>query len=291
MKSAFRILGALFLLAGACFAQTSPSIAFLGQKNVLVHNDGGLFLAPGYATWQGTVLVGFTGTGSQTMTITCNSGGVVGVCSLADGYSVPLATIFNTNTPITLMDGNQETVTPSAVTGPVACPAGFLGVGSATQCMQVTATFASAHGASAAIVSGDAGIEEAITDAGNAGGGQVYWIVDTGIVTLNTGGLTTTTTTKVPTQFYQLGAAAKVTTTITVTASWAVGITGATGSFCSANSTLTAGTTCLANQVAPATTGTTAGLTALLITGATSNPGAGAVKARIWGFTPVQATN
>ena len=270
--------------------QTAPSIAFLGQKAAFQHNLNGVWYAPAYATWQATVLSGNAATGSQSILVTCNSGGVQGVCQLADGYSVPLTSIFNTNTPIYLMDANFETVTPTAVSIG-ACTPGFLGVGAATQCATITATFANTHGASAPVVSGDAGIFEAITDAGAAGGGVVYWQVDTGIVTLNTGGLTTTTTTKVPTNFYNLGAAARVTTTVTVTASWAVGISGATGIFCSANSTLTAGTTCLANQAAPATTGTTSALTAILITGATSNPGAGAVKARVWGWTPVQPTS
>jgi hypothetical protein len=275
-------------LSSTAAGQSAPSIAFMGQKAQFAHNLNGVWYAPAYATWQATVLSGNSATGSQTIIVTCSSGGVQGVCTLADGYSAPLTSIFNTNTPITLLDANVETVTPSAVGSPSPCPSGFLGVGSSTQCVTVTATFASTHGASAPIVSGDAGIFEAITDAGASGGGVVYWQVDTGIVTLTTSGLTTTTTTKVPTNFYNMGAAARVTTSITVTASWAVGISGATGIFCSANSTLTAGTTCLANQASPASTGTTSALTAILITGATSNPGAGAVKARVWGWTPVQ---
>lgn len=288
MKNLFRFVAVLALLAATSFAQTAPSLAFMGQKAQFDHNLNGIWYAPAYATWQATVLSGNSATGSQSIIVLCTAGGVQGVCQLSDGYSAPLTSIFNTNTPITLLDGNTETVTPSAVSGPSACPVGFLGVGASTQCMTVTATFANTHGASAPIVSGDAGIFEAITDAGAAGGGVVYWQVDTGLVTLNTGGLTTTTTTKVPTNFYNLGAAARVTTTITTTASWAVGISGATAIFCSANSTLTAGTTCLANQASPASTGTTSALTAILITGATSNAGAGVVKARVWGFTPVQ---
>jgi hypothetical protein len=124
-----------------------------------------------------------------------------------------------------------------------------------------------------------------------AHGGLVYWVADTGVVTLTTSGLTTTTTTLIPTTFYNLGASAIVKTTITTSANWAVGISGATAIFCSANATKTAGTTCLANQVAPATTGTTQALTAVLFTMGTSNPGAGAIKARVWGFTPVQTAN
>jgi hypothetical protein len=198
-----------------------------------------------------------------------------------------LTSVFNTSTPVAINDGNAETITPTGVSIG-SCPAGNLGVGGTALCATLTATINNTHGQSAPVNSGDLGIEEAITDAGAQGGGTVFWMVDTGIVTLSTSGLTTTTTVKVPTNFYGIGAAARVTTTITVTASWAVGISGSTSAFCSANSTLTAGTTCLANQASPASVGTTSALTAILITGATSNPGAGAVKVRVWGFTPVQ---
>jgi hypothetical protein len=268
-------------------AQTAPSIAFLGQKAQFAHNLNGVWYAPAYATWQATVLSGNSATGSQSIIVVCNAGGVQGVCQLNDGYSVPLASIFNTNTPIYLMDANNETVTPSAVSIG-ACSPGFLGVGASAQCATITATFSNTHGASAPVVSGDAGMFEAITDAGVSGGGLVYWVADTGIVVLSTSGLTTTTTTKVPTNRSSTGCAARVTTTITVTASWAVGSTASGASFCSANSTLTAGTTGVANQVAPTSTGTTSALEAVVFTGATSNPGAGAIKARVWGFTPVQ---
>lgn len=283
------ICGGFLPLSPLAAAQTAPTIVPFGQNFGYQHRVGALYFAPAYATWQGTILTGNAATGSQSIIVTANSGGVSGVASLADGYSVPLATVFNTNTPITIMDANQETVTPSSVSAPSGCPAGFIGVGSSTQCVTITATFANTHGASAPVVSGDAGIFEAITDAGNTGGGLVYWTADTGVVTLSTGGLTTTTTTKVPSNFISMGASARVTTTITTSANWAVGISGSTAAFCTANSTLTAGTTCLANMNSPATVGTTQALTAILFTMGTSNPGAGAIKARVWGWTAVQA--
>ena len=293
MKTLLRSLAAIFILTVAaltCSAQSAPGIVPFGQAFGYQHRLGAIFYAPGYATWQGTILVGNPATGSQSITVTANSGGVAGVASLADGTSIPLADVFNTNTPLYIMDGNAETVTPTAVSGPFGCPAGYLGVGSGTQCMTVTASFANTHGGSAPIVSGDAGIFEAFTDAGSQGGGLVYWAVDTGTVTLNTGGLTTTTTTKVPTNFISVGASAIVKTTITVTASWAVGISGSTSAFCTADATLTAGTTCIANMNSPASVGTSQALTAVLFTGVTSNPGAGAIKARLWGWSAVQAT-
>jgi hypothetical protein len=281
------ICGGLLPLSPLAAAQTAPSLVPFGQQFGYQHRVGALFLAPGYGTWNATVLSGNAATGSQSIVISGNSGGIGGL-SLADGTTIPLAVAFNTLTPITIMDANQETVTPSAVSTPAPCGPGFAGVGSTTQCVTVTATFANTHGASAVVVSGDAGIGEAITDAGNQGGGLVYWTVDTGVVTLNTGALTTTTTTKVPTTFYGEGAAARVTTTITTSTNWAVGISGSTSAFCSANATLTAGTTCIANQVAPAAIGTTNTLTALLVTVTGANAGAGAVKIRVWGWTPVQ---
>lgn len=286
MKHTLKLLGALLLFAAVAFAQVYPGNA---QQASPLHRVGGVFYSLAYSQWDGTIISGNTTTGSGT-SIIVSTQGAGGVVTLTDGTSVPLTTVFNTSTPISIVDANAETFTPSGVTIGN-CPAGNLGVGGSSQCATVTGTISNTHGQGAIVTSGDLGIEEAITDAGNQGGGLVFWMVDTGIVTLNTGGLTTTTTVKVPTNFYNIGAAARVTTTITVTASWAVGISGATGIFCSANSTLTAGTTCLANQAAPASTGTTSALTAILITGATGNPGAGAVKARVWGYTPVQPSN
>jgi hypothetical protein len=153
-----------------------------------------------------------------------------------------------------------------------------------------TATFANLHGNGEAVLSGDNGIMEAVLDAGNNGGGLLFWTVDTGVVTLSTGGVTTTTTTKVPSPYITMGGAGRVTTTVTTSTSWAVGIAGGTTDFCTAQTTLTAGTVC--NVVAlssPTSRGTGAvTLTAIIFTMGTGAPGAGAIKARVWGFTPVQ---
>jgi len=290
---------AVLLLALSCALPShsqgisAPGIAPLGQIGCSggggSHRIGAIFYAPCYATWQGYVLQGFTGTGSQSMVIVSSSNNGAGGMLLADGSSIPLATIFTTNMKMTVSDANSETVTPTAVTVG-SCGPGFLGVGSSGTCATVTASFSNAHGAGALVYSGDSGIFEAITDAGNLGGGLIYWAVDTGIVALNTGGLTTTTTTFVPSNFISAGASARVTTTITTTTNWAVGITGSTSAFCTANATLTAGTTCLANMNSPASVGTTQALTALLITTTVANPGAGAVKSRVWGWSAIQAS-
>jgi len=287
MKSKLLMLvSALLLSAAGVFGQgTFPGNSL---QNSPLHRVGGVFNALGYSTWSSVLISGNTSTGAG-VSVVIYPGSMTATETLADGSAVPLTVVFNTNTPI-LVDvgqGNAEVVTPTSVSfGP--CPAGNLGVGGGATCATVTGTFNNTHGQSAIVTSGDFGIEEAITDAGNQGGGIVFWMVDTGIVTLNTGGLTTTTTTKVPTTFYGIGAAARVTTTITGSTAWLVGISGSTASFCSSNSTLTAGTTCIANQAAPAVVGTTQSLTSVLITATVANATAGAVKVRVWGYTPVQ---
>jgi hypothetical protein len=281
------ITAVLFMLGFAAFASAQqlspPGTLPIGVQ--ATHNDGYLFYSLAYQTWQAKVLVGNSATGSgATITVTSPS-------ALIDNYVPPAAAIYGANTGMTfpklyISDAVAETITPTAVSIG-ACPVGTPGpIGSL--CATITATINNTHGPGAFVLSGDQGIAEAMNDAFLSGGGLVYWVADTGNVTLNTGGLTTTTTTFVPTNFLSEGAAARVTTTITVTASWAVGISGSTSAFCTANSTLTAGTTCVANMNSPATVGTSQGLTAVLITGATSNPGAGAVHVRVWGFSAVQ---
>ena len=296
-KTALSIIGALLLFAGAAFGQgiVAPGVAPLGQTGCSgggggAHRVGAIFYAPCYASYQAQTLSGNAASGSASIVVFDAAGGAGGVV-LGDGSLLPLATFFNTNTPITINDANAETVTPSAVSiGP--CPVGNLGVGGVIQCATITATFSNTHGASALVYSGDAGIFEAITDAGNLGGGLVYWATDTGIVTLNTGSVTTTTATKVPSVYISMGSSGRVTTTITTSTSWAVGTATNTTDFCTAQTTLTAGTTCsVVNMSSPTarTTGAPA-LTAIVFTMGTGAPGAGALKARVWGWTPVQAT-
>jgi hypothetical protein len=252
-------------------------------------NVGGLYLSAAYSAWGGEIISGNSATGSQTILICVNP-------VLSNGRSFnPLQPANSAFAPINIdpqSSTQQEVVTPTAFT---AVPTSTIPQAPSTQvCGNVTATFSNTHAAgslnTSQVLSGDQGIQEALNDASLNGGGLVYWTADTGNVTLNTAGLTTTTTTKVPANFISAGAAARVTTTITVTASWAVGISGSTSAFTTANSTLTAGTTAIANMNSPATVGTTTGLTAILITGATSNPGAGAVHVRVWGYTAAQPT-
>jgi hypothetical protein len=284
VKKLFGVLALLAaLVAGAPTVTKAQNNPPQGEQ-LLAHKIAGVFYAPAYATWRSVVISGNSSTGAGQSII------LRPAFPLRDGYNVPAASLFNTNVPISVGVGAvNETVTPTAVSLGT-CPLGTPGVAASDLCATITGTFNNLHGNSEQAVTGDAGIFEAITDSAVQGGGLVFWQVDTGNVTLNTGGLTTTTSTKVPTQFVSFGASARVETTITVTASWAVGISGSTSAFCTANATLTAGTTCIANMNSPALVGSTSALTAVLITGATSNPGAGVVKARVWGYTPVQSS-
>lgn len=245
-----------------------------------VSYSGGVFYATGYAQWSIPIVTGCIAGGTS---ITVNAP----AATAPDGrVFLPFSNAAGAFPLITVGLGSlQETVTPTSVSNSI------LGAnGNVTCTVTVSGGFTNAHGAGELITSGDDGIMEAINDAALAGGGVVFWTVDTGAVTLATGGLTTTTTKFVPTIFYNSGASARVTTTITTSANWAVGISGATTVFSTANSTLTAGTTALAVQASPVKTGTTNALTAILFTMGTSNPGAGAIKARCWGWTPVQAS-
>jgi hypothetical protein len=281
MRGRVRSLVLGLVAAVALFA----SVPVFAQSPGNVFFAGGSYQASAYSKWGAAIASGNTATGSQTITV-CPA-----FQTTPDGHQFNPWNTTGSFTFDAMSSSNSETLTPSAVSQ-VTAPPGYSNPQNA--CENVTATFSNTHGSSLApnqVISGDFGISEAIADVGTLGGGNVFWQVDTGTVTLNTGALTTTTTVKVPTNFFNLGGAARVMTTITTSANWAVGISGATAIFCSANSTLTAGTTCLANQVNPTSTGTTSALTAILFTMGTSNPGAGAIKARVWGFTPVQPSS
>lgn len=283
-------LAALFILAGAMeplIVNHWAAKAQGGPSNL--SRVAGVYFSPAYSVgkWGASIVTGNTATGSQTIVI------CPWFVTLQDGRVIqPFSGANSTFAPITVDIGsNSEVVTPTA-SSQIAAPVGAPG---AQPCASVTASFSNTHGGAGGggvlnVFSGDLGIQEAINDASLNGGGLVYWEADTGSVTLNTGALTTTTTVKIPVQRISTSASARVTTTITTSANWAVGSTASGASFCSANTTLTAGTTCIANQVAPTTTGTTTGLEAIVFTMGTSNPGAGAIHAKVWGYTPAQTT-
>lgn len=261
----FSLLLTILLVACGAFAQSSFS--------------GGVYYAPNFGKWKAQIYTGFTGTSTQTFTA------LQSTVTTNDGIQfVP----FVVNGKITVGTGaTQETVTVTAVSGCLQNQT-TSGVGTCN----VTASFTNAHGASEPIGSGDNGIMEATVYAQNTGGGQVKFFVDCGVVTLATGGVTTTTTCFVPNLFFNSGSASRVTTTITTSTGWEVGIIGALATFSTNNTTLTAGTTAFTTQgtpaVALATSATSANLTAVLVTAAGGAAGAGAIHIRVWGTTPAQ---
>lgn len=243
--------------------------------------SAGAYFAPNFGQWSIPIFTGITATGSQTLTMLSS------VATTPDGIQfIP----FVVNGKITVGTGStQETVTVTAVSG---ASLNVLPTGGAIGTCSVTATFSNTHAAGELVSSGDNGIMEALNFASSNGGGQVKWLVDCGIITLSTSGATTTSTSFVPNLYYNQGCSARVTTTITTATDWAVGAVGKTTSFSTANATMTAGTTAFTTQASPAqnlTTGATAnGLTAVLIT-CTGTAGAGAIRVKVWGWTPAEA--
>lgn len=146
-----------------------------GQQQTAESRVAGVFVASQYNYGlQGQpirVLVGNAATGSATVTL--NSGTV----ALPSGA---LIAPLNVNAPILIGIGsNQETVTPTAVSG---CT-----IGSPQGTCQVTATFANTHGSGEQIFSGTSGLQEAINDAFKNGGGLVVldqlWLGTNTIIT------------------------------------------------------------------------------------------------------------
>jgi hypothetical protein len=278
------ILGlALAAFSVACFAQsnltTPPShklSSVLGAYDANAYN---------YQTY---VYSGSTGTGSYTIslyapTITLPDGRQVlpfGFSAVAtENVAIPPITIGNPGS------STQETVTPSATSG---CNVPNQGAAAQGLC-QITATFTYAHGRGELITSGDSGWQEAMNDAAANGGGDVHFIIDCGIVTLSTSGATTTSTCLIPKDFTNIGASVHVTTTITTSTSYSVGISGATGAYISACTSLTAGLGCAGFQVSPTAVNGGAGTGDLLITAAGGTAGAGAVRVKVWGWSQAQS--
>lgn len=288
------ICGGLFPLSQLAAAQQTGVPAPVNQPSYA----NGVYYAPNFGQW--SLKLASAITASSTTVFTVNKGYV----STPDGIVfVPL----RANEKIWIGTGTlAEIATISSISG---CNLAAVDGSTPVCTITLTGTTTNSHNVPEAITSADSGIMEAISFAENAvgttangvaqgstgggvAGGQVYFEADCGIITLNTGGLTTTSSCFVPNQFFNAGSASRVSTTITVTASWAVGIVNNTSAFSTANATLTAGTTAYGVQGTPAvalvTGATSPNLTAVLITGATSNPGAGAVKTKVWGYTAVQ---
>lgn len=224
------------------------------------------------------VTTGTTSTGVGTVIVSYGT-----FVSPADGRVVAPFTNITANgltlPPITIDTGaNIETVTPSAVS----CQ-----TPSVINTCAITATFSNVHGAGVRVTSGDQGIQEAFNDAALQGGGQVFWVIDPGIVTLSTSAANTNLgTVNIPTRSTVMGATAKVTTTIaTCAGGWSLGYTSGT-EFTAANTTLTAGTTTDTSTLVAAVA-FNAAATVPVAHCTTSNASAGALHARVWGYKMV----
>ena len=246
-------------------------------QNTNLSKSGGFYNAMAYSTWQARIFSGPVAAASPaTLTMT------YATVTLPDGRTVvpfSVGEIVNVGTGAT-----QEAVTLTAVNN---C---YVGAPQGT--CTISGNTSNAHGQGEVVTSGSAGILEAFYDAANNGGGSVYWEVDCGPVTLNTGGVTTTVSNcKVPQYFTNFGGSALVKTTITVATSFSLGIASATGAFISGCTSLTAGLNCSQFQVTPTKVATGTGLGAILITAAGGTPGAGVVRVKAWGWTAVQSNN
>lgn len=278
----FAVAAALLALLSALPAQAQgPQYPSTASP---LHFVGGQFNAAAYATWSARIISGNTGTGAGTSIIVTAPG------PLLDNTQLPITTLLNTSTPVSINDANAETFTPSGVTI-APCPAGNIGVGGSQNCATVTGTIANTHGPSAFVVSGDQGVEEAIIDAGQQGGGIVNFGVDCGNVTLNTGGLVTTTTNcQVPLSEISMAGSVVVKTTASGPASYGVGTTTTSTAFVTACTSLTAGTNCQQFQTAPTKiAGASLALTPVLVTALTTNFAAGVFHIKVFGYSQVNS--
>lgn len=265
-------------LSEAASAQTNQ---YTSPGSIISRIGGRIFYAEQYNLRNAGIFIvgGNSATGSQSITLSAGS------VKLQDGRAV---VPFAVGVPLTINDASQETVTitavsnctPSGTVPDIENPAAYL--------CTITATFANTHGAGALVTSGDNGILEAFNDAGNSGGGFVFWSQDCGTVTLSTGGASTTTTCTIPKTFGDAGASVYVKTTVTTAASYSIGLTGSTAAFVTSCTSLTAGTNCSQFQTGPAQVTQGTGTGTVLIT-ANATPGAGALHVTVWGKSAVQS--
>lgn len=126
--------------------------------------SGGAYVASDYGQWQGKVLSGPNTTGAVTYVMQA------GYIVAKNGRSI---NPFSTTAPLLIGTNNQETATPSTVSGCVA-------VGQNSVQCSVTITVVNAHGQGELIQSGTFGLQEAANDAQVSGqlfGGPVGGVV------------------------------------------------------------------------------------------------------------------
>lgn len=273
---------ALVAIAAALFAG-APAVAqqYTSGGSDISLIGGRVFYAQEYNLKNAGVYVvgGNSLTGSQSITVSTGS------VKLRDGRTV---VPFAVNVPITINDASQETVTITAVSNCV--PSGTTQDPFNTQSTlcTITASFSNTHGAGALVTSGDNGFLEALNDAGNNGGGEVRWSVDCGVITLSTSSATTTSSCLIPKTATNVGGSVYVTTAITTSASYSIGISGSTTAYITSCTGLSAGSGCYGFQTTPTKYGTATGTGDLLIT-ANAAAGAGAMHVTVWGSTQAQS--
>lgn len=272
------------LLAILAFALALPAFGQINKTTPVSFMESygqGVFSSPAY-NYTNLRIIGGGSTGTGAYSIQLSTGAI----TLPDGRRVNI--FSNTIIPsITVGQGTtQETVTPSSVSGctGVNVP---IALGGISPCV-ITATFSNAHGIGELVTSGDNGIVEASNDAANNGGGLVYWQADCGLVTLATGGVTTTTTCLVPQSYFLAGASVYVTTTITTSANYSIGTASHTATMVATCTSLTAALNCSQFTVSPAAVNGGTAQTALLVT-ANAAAGAGAIHLKAYGYTMISS--
>ena len=272
------------------FALTTLSIAGFGQSYLSQPGTTpALWNAQDYNYAPLQVYSGSAGTGAYTITLYNGSITLPNHRQVSIFGNTAVATENVALPPFvigSLGSGNQETVTSYTVSG---CSNPNQGASQQGTC-QISATFTYAHGRGDLITSADSGWQEAMNDASNNGGGPVAYQIDCGVITLSTSGATTTSTCLIPKDFTNMGASVHVTTTITTSTSYGIGISGATAAYISACTSLTAGLGCAGFQVTPTNVNGGAGTGDLLITAAGGTAGAGAAHIKVWGVSQAQSS-
>ena len=277
------------LVACVTFAALAMAQQYTSPGSDISFIGGRVFYAQEYnLKAAGIYIVGGNATTGSGTSITVSAASV----KLRDGRAV---IPFAVGVPIQVNDANQETVVLTAIAN--CTPSGTTQdpFNTQVQLCTLTGNFTQTHGAGALILSGDNGFLEAMNDAGNNGGGSVFWSYDCGKVTLSTGSATTTVASgpclTIPKIFDNAGGSVYVTTTITTSASYSVGIVSSTAAFITSCSSLTAGTNCGAFETGPAqvTVGTTPLAYAALVITANAAAGAGVIHPTVWGYTAAQS--
>jgi hypothetical protein len=278
MKRLIPVLAVIALLAGAYLVEAPRTVKAISSGPAHVSRIGDEYFAAQYAKWGANIVAGNTATGSQTVTV-CPA-----MPTLPDGRTVA---VFAVGVPIQFDNGgpSAETVTLTAVSASSVTQSG-------ETCENLTGSFNNTHGASQnpqQVISGDGGILEAFADAAQNGGGDVYWSCDAGNITISTSSTTNTTSCSIPKTWLWTGQSVYVTTTITTTASYGLGIASHTTSIASACTALTAGTNCSQFVPSPTALAGGSGLGALLLT-TNAAAGAGVAHVKVWGETAVASS-